>query len=94
MEDGFALSMAKASHANQTEDYLATWLQDATEVSSIAKTGREVCRRSAPVSALLILTLTAFSPSQDSFPESTICHGSQMLPSEHDGYIHPLTPHH
>lgn len=34
--------MAKASHANQTEDYLVTWLKDATEVSSIAKTGREV----------------------------------------------------
>lgn len=42
MEDGFALSMAKASHANQTEDYLVTWLKDATEVSSIVKTGREV----------------------------------------------------
>ena len=47
-----------------------------------------------PASALLILTLTAFPPSQDSFPESTIYHGSQMLPSEHDGYIHPPTPHH
>ena len=45
-----------------------------------------------PASALLILTLTALPPSQDSFPESTIYRGSQMLPSEHDGYIHPLLP--
>lgn len=86
--------MAKASHANQTKGCLVTWLQDPTEVSSIAKTGREVWCRSALLLPCSFWPSLHSPPSQDSFPESTIYHGSQMLPSEHDGYIHPPTPHH
>ena len=45
---GFLLSMAKASHANQTKGCLVTWLQDPTEVSAIAKTGTEKCDAEVP----------------------------------------------